>query len=487
MVSGGTVVDPETQLFAKRNVGIRGGRICSVTEQPLTGNRIIDATGCVVAPGFIDLHSHAQTATGLRLQALDGVTTALELESGTFPVSRTYHRVALEGRPINYGYSVSWALARMMVLDGIPLNGEFDSFAANQGAPKWRAPASRREVNRILTCLRDGIADGAVGIGVLLGYAPETSRSEYLAVASLAAELGVPVFTHARFMSVSEPRTSLEAALEVIAVAAGTGAHMHLCHLNSTSNRSIDSIADAIERARRYGLRLTTEAYPYGSASTVVSAPFLHPDALERIGIAPENILYLPTGERIAATSRLAQLRAENPSGRVIVDWLDLNNSADLAVLQRSLLLADTAIASDAMPLTLRGMTIRDNPWPVPPGAVAHPRTVNCYARTLRWLVNDLGILSLPEAIRRSSLLPATILGDIVPAMRRKGRVQVGADADLIVFDPTTIADRATYTEVVPTSGFSYVIVNGELVVEDSTLNIDTMPGKPVIGEPRDR
>lgn len=480
VVAGGTVIDPETRLYAPRDVGIRGDRIVAVDPGRLVGRRVIDASDRVVAPGFIDLHSHAQSITGLRLQALDGVTTALELESGTLPVGATYRRVGKEGRPINYGYSVSWALARMAVLDGAELNGGFDAFASNQAAPLWRLPAHRADVNRILGHLQDGIADGALGIGALLGYAPDTARSEYLAVASLAAELGVPTFTHARFMSAMEPQSSLEAALEVIAVAAATGAHMHLCHLNSTSNRSIDTIAAALDTARHHGLRVTLEAYPYGSASTVVSAPFLHPDHLDRIGITPPRILYLPTGEHIATRKRLAELRGENPSGRVIVEWLDLSKPSDIAILDRSLLLPDTAIASDAVPLTLDGATIRDNPWPVPSMAIVHPRSVNCYARTIRWLVHDRGVLSLEEAIRRCTYLPATILETVAPALRLKGRIQVGADADLVVFDPTKVHDAATPTQVLASAGFEHVLVNGQSVVADGVLDVNSLPGRPI-------
>ncbi|MFE9068468.1 amidohydrolase family protein [Streptomyces violaceusniger] len=480
--SGARVVDPETGLDAVRQVGISGGRIVAVTAEPLMADTVVDVSGRVLVPGFIDLHSHAQTISGLRLQALDGVTTALELEAGALPVASTYTRAEAEGRPINFGYSASWALARMRLFDGIEPGAPFETFSAHQGAPNWRRPVGPQQVRQLLDLLEEQVSAGALGIGVLVGYAPDSGRDEYLAVSSLAARLGVPTFTHTRFISTEEPGTSLEGALEVIAAAAGTGAHTHLCHLNSTSNRMIDEISAAIDRARDYGLRITTEAYPYGSASTVAGAAFLEPDSLRRLGMKPENIFHMASGERVADADRLRRLRAEDPGGLIVFDWLDERDPADRAVLERSLLLADTAIASDAMPMVGPDGRMVDDRWPVPREAYTHPRSVGCYARTFGWLVRELGLLSLPEAVRRCTLLPARIMAEAAPAFARKGRVQVGADADLVVFDPETIASTATYTEARTSTGIDHVLVDGRFVVRDGWLVPDALPGRPIYG-----
>ena len=192
----------------------------------------------MLSPGFIDLHSHAQSRSGLLLQALDGVTTALDLELGAASVSGAIAVAECEGRPINYGYSAAWLLTRMLLLDGAALAEPFAMFVGNQDGPNWNLPASPGEVQRVLDAVEAQVADGGIGIGVLVGYAPLSGRSEYFALAALAARLNVPTFTHTRFISTREPDTSLEAALEVISAAAGTGAHMHMCHLNSTSKGS---------------------------------------------------------------------------------------------------------------------------------------------------------------------------------------------------------------------------------------------------------
>lgn len=473
---GARVVDPESGLDAVRAVGVRGGTIASVTETPPPATTVLDVTGLVLAPGFVDLHSHAQDQVGMRLQALDGVTTALELEAGGLPVATRYQRALDEGRPINFGYSAGWQVGRMHLFDGVPVDGDaLDVGLANVHQPNWHRPAAPDGVARLLDLLGREVADGALGLGVLLGYAPDTDRSEYLALASLAASLGVPCWTHMR-------HAGLDGVTEVLAAAERTGAHLHICHLNSSSEGDSEEICAAITEARAGGARVTTEAYPYGAASTNIGAPFLSPEALAERGRPTTTVTYLATGERVADAARLRQLRSDDPGGLVILDFLDEANPVERDLLLRSLLLTDTVIATDTMPIVDGGVRLAGDVWPVPPTARVHPRSAGGYARTFRWLVRELGALSMMEAVRRCSLLPALMLEAAAPAMRDKGRVRPGADADLVLFDPATIADRATYTEVRPSAGIAHVLVNGEFVVRDYRLVLDAMPGRPVRG-----
>jgi N-acyl-D-aspartate/D-glutamate deacylase len=169
----------------------------------------------------------------------------------------------------------------------------------------------------------------------------------------------------------------------------------------------------------------------------------------------------------------------------VIVDFLNESDTEDRGFLTRALLFDDTAVASDAMPLvfppgTEHSTGLRD----LPSGTTTHPRTSGTFSRIFRWYVRELGILELAEAVRRCTLIPAEILANVSPQMRSKGRVQVDADADLVIFDAGHISDNATYSDPVQiSSGINHVIVNGVFVVRDGELIDGVLPGKPVRGE----
>ena len=482
---GGRVIDPESGLDAVRTVAIDDGLIEAVTADHVRAERVVDVTGLVIAPGFIDLHSHAQTLAGARLQAMDGVTTALELESGSLPLDATYAAAEREGRPINFGFSAGWAHARLAVVAGLEPSdhaGEtpIEFFEEAQAHPRWNTVASEDDLGRILTLIEHGLDRGGIGIGVLLGYAPLSDRGEFRAVATLAARRGVPVFVHSRTISMQDPGSSLEGARELIEVAEATGAHLHICHLNSTSLRLIETIGREVRAARRRGVAVTTEAYPYGAGSTGIGADFFAPERLERLGVPVTAITYLPTGERVASLERLAELRRIDPGGLCVFDFLDLGDPGDFRLLRESLALEGGVIASDAMPLTIRSGRRITGEWPVPDEAMTHPRSAGTFARTLRWLVRETGVFALGEALERMSLAPARILETSVPAMRNKGRLRPGADADLVVFDPATVTDEATFERLAPSSGIVHVLVGGRFVVADGELDVASNPGRAV-------
>ena len=499
VLRGGRVIDPESGLDAVRDVIIAGGRITEVgtglagpagLDMTGPGPPELDVTGLVVTAGFIDLHSHVNDLGGLRLQALDGVTTALELEAGVTPVSAAYRAAAAEGRPINYGFAASWALARMEAVAGLPLTGSLATFLASIGDPAWQRPAEPGQLRAMLSRLSADLADGALGIGILLGYAPAVSPDEYLQVAGLAASAGVPTFTHARDLIELAPEALIDGAEEIVRAAGQTGAHMHYCHVNSTSQRHIDRVLALVGRAQAAGARVSTEAYPYGSGMTGIGAAFLAPERLSERGLVPSSLTYAPTGERVASVERLRELRAADPGGLAIIDLLDEADAADRRLLMRALSFPGGVVASDAMPLTWTGPA-QPAAWPLPEQASTHPRTAGTFARALHMLTRgdapaSLVKCSLAEALAKCSLGPARLLQGRVPAMARKGRVQAGCDADLVVFDPDAVRDRATYRNSTrPSAGIRHVLVNGTLVVTDGDIVTDARAGQPVRAEPR--
>jgi cytosine/adenosine deaminase-related metal-dependent hydrolase len=486
VLRGGRVVDPDSGVDAVLDVAIAQGQVVEVGTALPPGRTDVDVSAMVVTAGFVDLHSHAQDVAGLRLQACDGVTTALELEAGITPVDTAYRSAGAEGRPINYGFAASWALARMEAVGGIGLDGTLLPFLLNVANPAWQRPAGQDQIAAMLARLSADLADGAVGIGVLAGYAPATDPQEYLQVASLAADAGVPTFTHSRDIREIVPEIVIDGADEIVRAAAETGAHMHYCHVNSTSMRHVDRVLDTVQRAQAAGARISTEAYPYGSGMTAIGAAFLAPERLAERDLTPSSLTYAPTGERVASEARLRELRQTDPGGLVIIHLLDDDDPADRPLLLRSLLIPETVVASDAMPLTWNAQAPDPLAWPLPPAAVTHPRTAGTFSRALRLLTREGGPFTLAEALSKCSLRPAQLLQDRVPAMARKGRLQVGSDADIVIFDSDTISDQATYgNSTRPSTGIRHVLVNGTFVVQDGELVTGVLPGQSVRASPR--
>lgn len=482
-LKGGRVVDPGTGLDAVTDLLVVNGTVAAVGPD-LLGDVELDVTGLVVGPGFVDLHSHAHSIAAQRLQAFDGVTTALELEAGLMPVGRAYAGAAQEGRPLHYGFSASWSQARGKVLAGIEPEPDVVRCLDLVGKPSWQRSSNRTERSAWLDLLRQELEDGALGIGVLLGYAPNTDPAEYIAVGHLAAEAGVATYTHARELVETDPSTPIDGPLEVTIVAAETGAHMHHCHVNSTSRRHVDRVLATLAKAQAEGSKVTVEAYPYGFASTAVGAAFLAPDRLRARGITPSSIVLLSTGERIADAVRLKEVREEQPGAPCLVEYIDESNREDAALLERSLAYPDSIVASDAMPVSFPDGSLDSRTWPLPPGGSTHPRTAGTYAKALRVMVRETGQWSWLEAFRRCSYLPARVL-DFAPAARAKGHLGIGADADIVVLDPTAITDAATYiASTSPSVGVRHLLVSGTAVIRDGRLIPDAYPGRAIRAQP---
>jgi cytosine/adenosine deaminase-related metal-dependent hydrolase len=202
VLANGRVIDPETFLDAKMHVGIKGDGIAAVSEAPLKGKEVIDVSGMIVAPGFIDMHMHGQDIAPQRMQAFDGVTTALELEYGSLPIGEFYANCEKEGRPINYGVSVAWGAARIVTfnpeaaVDGKPVP-DLTFMAGAFGYSEWvNNVANEKQIDEILALVEQGLKEGGIGIGFVYGYAPGAGTKEMVALCQLAADYGVPTYTH---------------------------------------------------------------------------------------------------------------------------------------------------------------------------------------------------------------------------------------------------------------------------------------------------
>jgi N-acyl-D-aspartate/D-glutamate deacylase len=443
----GHVIDPMSGLDEVRSVGIRDGRIGRVVQGALTGRDTIDASGMVVAPGFIDLHAHGQDLENNRAQARDGVTTVLELEVGTGDVDEWYSE--REGESLlNFGVTIGHIPTRMSLMD--------DPGPSLPSGDAAQRPATGEEVAQVRARIEEGLRQGALGVGLGLQYTPAASQWEVLELFRAAAAEGVPVFVHKRHMGLDGPRNSILALQEVLAASAVTGARLHVHHVHSVGLRATPFLLQIVEEAREQGLQVTAEVYPYTAGMTGIESAIFDEGWQEVLGVGYGDLEWAATGERLTPETFRAY-RATG--GSVIIHFIP--EAAMEAALAHPL----AAVASDGRLDGGRG----------------HPRSSGTYARVLGKYVREEGILDLTEAIRRMTALPASILEESVPAMARKGRVQEGADADLVVFDPETVRDRATYQEpALPSVGIHHVLVNGTFVLRDGALQDDVRPGRAV-------
>jgi len=485
VIRGGRIVDPASGRDGTGDVAVTAGKIAAVGTVAAEGRREIDARGLVVTPGFIDLHTHGQTVAADRMQAFDGVTTTLELEAGVLPVALWYENQARKGRVLNYGTAANWVFARIAAMIGVEPEADLAFMGRNSNDKRWiENVASDAEVKEILTRLRQGLDEGGIGIGILNAYAPGAGVKEMTSVCQLAAERGVPTYTHVAYASNVDPRSSIEAYIRLVGYAGATGAHMHICHFNSTSLQDVEQAAALIRKAQDQGLNITVEAYPYGTGSTVLGATFFaDPQFRERTGGTYEAIEMVDTGRTFHNREELLAAQAQDPGSLVLWHFLDVEaNPRHRDLLDVSILYPGGAIASDAMPWTNPDGSIYDgDAWPLPEGTSSHPRSSGTFTRFLRQYVRERAMLSLIDGIAKCTLIPADILGPSTPAMRTKGRLAVGADADIAVFDWDSLTDRAAFKAMNRAAdGMRHVIVNGEAVITDGALVREARPGKPV-------
>ncbi len=485
MISGGRVVDPASGMDAIADVALLDGKITAVGTGLGSAERVIDAAGLVVAPGFIDLHAHGQSIPADRMQAFDGVTTTLDLEAGVMPVASWYRRQAAQGRVLNYGASTNWAFARIGAMTGSNEESSLEAFGRAMRDPRWvENVASEPEVTGILDRLARGLDEGGIGIGILNAYAPGAGVQELTAVCQLAAAQGVPTFTHVAYMSRIDPESAAEAYIRLIGYAGATGAHMHICHFNSSSKTDIARCAALVAKAQAQGLPITLESYPYGTGSTVIAAAFFSdPHFEERGGTRYDAVQRVTDGHRFRDREELLAAQKSEPSSLVLWHVLDTErNEHHRELLDMAVLFPGSAIASDAMPWSLPdGSAYAGNEWPLPADATSHPRSAGCFTRFLRHWVRERQAVSLLDGVAKCTQIPADILAASTPAMRAKGRLQPGADADVVVFDYDTLTDRAEFTAMNrPAEGVKHLVVSGTPVITDGVLDVAARPGLPV-------
>jgi hypothetical protein len=445
VIRNGRVMDPESGLDALRNVGVRGRSIAAITTKPLKGTREIDARGLVVAPGFI-LHQHGHTAENYRVKARDGVTTALELEVGVSPVEPWYR--AREGKTlIHHGASAGYIPARMIVMKDTGAFLPRDAAVTKESTPEDRTA--------ILHLIEKDLQDGGLGVGQGFNYTPKAGQEELEDVFRLAARWMRPSFIHMRYGSMGEP--GLIASLhEVVAYATVTGASVHVVHYGASSTAKFDLGIQTVEGARRRGIDISLESYPYVAGMTRIETAIFDPGWEQRLGITPKDMVWVETGERLTPET----FQKYRKQGGLVATFTNTEQ-----MIRKNMAHPWIMIASDGILENGKG----------------HPRVAGTFARVLGRYVRQEKALSLMDALRKMSLMPAQRLERMSPAMRNKGRLRTGADADLVVFDPNTVIDQATYDKPdLPSEGIPYVVVEGVPVVDQGKVSEGVFPGKGI-------
>ena len=446
VIVNGRVMDPESGLDAVRNVGLRAGRIAAITTEAIQGRRTLDAKGLVVAPGFIDLHEHGQKPENYAFQAHDGVTTSLELEAGTGDVAAWY--AEREGKSlVNFGVSVGHIPTRMKVMKD-PGSWLPTGDAAHRAA-------TDAELTQIEQRIEAGLKQGALAVGMGINYTAAATRGEVLNVFRVAARYGASVHVHLRYAGDKPPETGRAALAEVLAASSETKAPLHVVHVSSMGLRDTPQLLAMIRAARTRGTDVTTECYPYVAGSTGLESALFDSGWQERMRISYGDLQWVKTGERLTAET-FERYRKEG--GQVVIFMIP-ESVVRLAVADPMVM-----IASDGMPAA---------------GASVHPRGQGTFSRVLGKYVREEKALDLMTALRKMTLMPAQRLEQRAPAFKTKGRIKLGADADITVFDANRVIDAATFEKPLQYSeGIRFVLVNGVAVVSDGKLVAGVVPGR---------
>ena len=446
VIAGGRVMDPASGLDAERNVAVEDGRIAAISEAELAGETVLDASGHVVAPGFIDLHQHGHSPENYKALVHDGVTSAMELEIGVENVADWY--AEREGQAaINHGAAVSHPYNRSAVMIG-----RSTGLSANESSDLAATPEQTAEIERLIA---KGLDEGAVAVGFGIAYAPGMTQEELNRMFAVAAPYGAPCHVHMR-----TDRETFANLDEVLEAAETSGAALHIVHINSSGRDRAPEYLERIQAARDRGVDVTTECYPYNRGSTKIeSSQYDDWQTYDDNYIA--QFTWVATGEALTRES-FGKYHAQ---GGTIISPAAYSLETVRTLVAHPL----TMIASD-------GMWIENGR--------SHPRTFGTFSRVLGLYVREEQALSLMDALAKMTIRPARRLEKRVPAMARKGRLEVGADADIVVFDPETVADRSTYEDPARYStGFRHVLVNGAPALLDGEFVESASAGRAIRGE----
>jgi len=444
VVRGGRVIDPESGFDRVADVGIDGGTVIEISESGLAGATTIDAAGLVVSPGWIDILSYEPNTYGIWFKIADGVTTNLGLHGLQARAADFFATWGSEANrpPTHYGGAFSDLWTRSVAL-GMGIDDA----------------ATSTQIDQLVAMCDEDLNNGYLAVDFEPEYSPGVAFNEIKALAEVAVAHDVPCTFHGRYSDDVAPGTNAETLAEILRVADETGARVHVEHIISTGGTfTMKQSLATLEEARAAGVEVTACTYPYDYWATYLASARFNSGWQERFHIDYDDLVIVGTGERLTA-STFATYQLDNPL------------TAAYAIPE-----SDVRLALQTDWVMLGSDSILE------PGDRNHPRSTGCFARAIGRYTRELEVIDLVSALAKATILPARLIQRGAPAMRKKGRLQIGADADLTIFDPTTLADRSTIEQPgVESEGVRYVLVAGQVVRDPSGNHQEVRPGTPIL------
>lgn len=435
VINNGLVIDPANRIQAEFHLGINRGLVACLSPVPLSGDRVIDAAGLVVAPGFVDMHIHEDIldeASGkFAVKIFDcmlrmGVTTVIGGNCGIGPQNPVAYLDAADrsGLPVNIGLCAAHSEIRK-------------PYAADHYRP---APGDSLE--KMAADLDAQLAAGCVGVSFGLRYVPGTTSQELQTLASVAARHKKIVSAHAR----DDAGYIAGAVNELIGTAAAQKVRMQISHIGSMAAfGQMEDVLTLVDNACAAGLDVGLDCYPYNAFCTHIGSATYDPGFLERYGIGYDSIEITGgkyRGQR-CSEAIFSEVRAANPEVLAVAHVMR-DHEVDMALAHPGV-----AMASDGILVNGYG----------------HPRAAGSFPRFIHQYVKTKKLLTLHEAIAKTTVLPAGRIGI------SKGSLAIGSDADIVIFDYNRLRDNADFAQpLTPPSGIEWVLLRGEIAVQKGEI-----------------
>ena len=492
VILNGRVMDPETNFDGIRNVGVKDGIIMAITEKAISGVETIDATGHVVAPGFIDTHTHGLDPFSQKLYARDGVTSAMDTELGTLNFPRFFEEHENYSL-VNYGSCASHEYARMKVLDGIdPTESTFvykhraEAQEANES--QWiTKKLDEDEMQEVLKELDQALADGAIGVCTTVGYFPSAATTEEVyETQKLAKKWNRLYGAHARMGPHGDPPLEYTMGMkEVAANAVSLGASLVLNHINFHGWRETHEMVTGIRN--QTGLPIWGEQYPWVAGGPSAGASITSIANLIRWGFVIEEVVLDPSTGEYLSEEEYAAMRENDPGKNLVVftrpkEWPEqLVAQEELTVVCDCLASFDPENGKSIPNYYPEYDDLLDYDYPYE-DFKGHPRCAGTRGKALR-LAREHDV-PLMRVLNNCSAFPARMLSQSgITFFDKRGKMQEGMIADITIFDPENVTEKSDYLpglNGLPTEGIPYVLVNGSVVVDNSVVNIQNFPGLPI-------